>query len=162
MEEDGPGSTQGGGGAIDVAMTTEDEADTVVSKEEASHPQHPPSPPRLNETICLRILSHLDTSEDLYSAALTNRTFYTALKNNELTLMRHLVRTHRRLILHVLGGERRSSPAAFADPSIAARTWVQGQDVARFRPGGTITKPSFAIVVDDSVTGHFERRLQNA
>lgn len=134
MGEDGPGSTQGGdaaggGGAaaaMDVVLTTKEESDIFVSIEETRHPQRAPSPPCLNETVCLHILSHLDTSEDLYSAALTSRTFYAALKNNELILMHHLVRAHRRMTLHVLGGERKSSPAVFADPNIAARTWVGG------------------------------------
>lgn len=56
------------------------------------------------EDICLRILAHLDDSSDLYAAARTNRNFYAAFCNNELVLMRRLVRAHRRLTLSVMVG----------------------------------------------------------
>lgn len=112
----------------DVVMTsTEEDPDMIISEEEESsaslstpltalnntsgHHHQPLSPFPFNEAICLRILSHLDTSDDLYSAALTNRAFYSALKNNELALMRHLVRAHRRLTLHVLDGGLKSPSA---------------------------------------------------
>lgn len=57
-----------------------------------------------DEPTCPRILSRLSTSDDLYAAALTNRTFHAAFKTDELALMRRLVRANRRLTLSALVG----------------------------------------------------------
>ncbi|ROV97170.1 hypothetical protein VPNG_08805 [Cytospora leucostoma] len=63
------------------------------------------------EAICLRIMSSADDFDDLHALALTSRTFYTAFKQNELTLMRHLVRANRRLTLKsLLADSDRLSP----------------------------------------------------
>lgn len=45
-----------------------------------------------DEPTCLRILFHLDTSADLSAAAQTSHAFYAAYRNNELVLLRRLVR----------------------------------------------------------------------
>ncbi|KAJ4386843.1 hypothetical protein N0V93_009741 [Gnomoniopsis smithogilvyi] len=82
--------------------------DSDLETVEKGHPSQIHDAPRLafqpDEATCLRILSFLDASDDLYAAARTNRTFYAAFQRNELALMRRLVRANRRLTLSVLAG----------------------------------------------------------
>ena len=49
-----------------------------------------------NEMVSLRILSYLDDLQDLHATAMVNRSFYSAFKKNELTLMRNLVKVSKR------------------------------------------------------------------
>lgn len=44
-----------------------------------------------NERINLRILSHMDSYDDLHTAAILNKTFYLAYKNNELKLLKNVI-----------------------------------------------------------------------
>lgn len=68
-----------------------------------SHKHHPIPFFYPDEPTCLRILSHLDTSADLSAAAQTSRAFYAAYRNNELALLRRLVRARpRQLTLSAL------------------------------------------------------------
>jgi hypothetical protein len=50
------------------------------------------------ETISLKILSHLEDLQDLHAAAMINKAFYAAYKKHELTLMKSLVKKHRRTL----------------------------------------------------------------
>ncbi|KAK7739049.1 hypothetical protein SLS53_005947 [Cytospora paraplurivora] len=76
-----------------------------------NHIYHPSVTFTPGEAICLRIMSSADNFDDLHALALTSRTFYTAFKQNELPLMRHLVRAHRRLTLKsLLADSDRISP----------------------------------------------------
>lgn len=79
-----------------------------------------------DQATCLRILSFLDASEDLFAAAMTNRTFYAAFQRNELMLMRRLVRANRRLTLSVLVGE--NSLLAIQDQKREAQIAVSEPD----------------------------------
>ncbi|KAJ9155575.1 hypothetical protein NKR23_g1861 [Pleurostoma richardsiae] len=58
----------------------------------------------LDEGTCLRILGLLDSLDDLHAAAMVNRCFYGAFKQNELSLMRNVVKADRRRTLHLLTG----------------------------------------------------------
>lgn len=49
-----------------------------------------------HEDICLRILSHLDDIDDLNSAALVDKGFYTVYKKNEMTLLKNAMRGERK------------------------------------------------------------------
>lgn len=85
----------------------EDGSENTVVDQNPSQVHKAADPPRRiafqpDEATCLRILSFLDASDDLYAAAMTNRTFYAAFQRNELALMRRLVRANRRLTLSVL------------------------------------------------------------
>ncbi|KAI3398092.1 hypothetical protein diail_9845 [Diaporthe ilicicola] len=57
-----------------------------------------------DEALCLRIMRHVETFDDLHALALVSRTFYSAFKTNELALMRPLVSAWRRRTLSALGG----------------------------------------------------------
>lgn len=75
-----------------------------------SHKHRPALSFHPDEPTCLRILSHLDTSADLSAAAQTSRAFYAAYRNNELVLLRGLVRArHRHLTLSALRDGPRQS-----------------------------------------------------
>lgn len=66
-----------------------------------------PSPPPAfapDEALCLRIMRHADTFDDLHALALVSRAFYAAFKKNELALMRPLVGAWRRQTLSALAG----------------------------------------------------------
>lgn len=93
-------------------LSSHEEHDTNMAIDTPYSHQIPATYPRRSSVaftpdapICQRILSHLSTSDDLYSAAMTNRTFYTAFKHNELAFMRRLVRANRRLTLSTLIGQ---------------------------------------------------------
>lgn len=57
-----------------------------------------------DKALCLRIMRHADTFDDLHSLALVSRAFYAAFKENELALMRPLVGAWRRQTLSTLAG----------------------------------------------------------
>lgn len=90
------------------------EADTVGGEEQEAEEGHkagmkwyqPIAAPTFapDEALCLRIMRHAGTFDDLHALALANRTFYTAFKKNELALMRPLVGAWRRLTLGALAG----------------------------------------------------------
>ncbi|ROV93829.1 hypothetical protein VMCG_08787 [Cytospora schulzeri] len=63
---------------------------------------HPPVAFAPDGAVCLRIMSSVDNLDDLHALAVTNRTFYTVFKQNELTLMRRLVKANRRMTLNLL------------------------------------------------------------
>lgn len=50
-----------------------------------------------DETVTLRLLTHLDTIEDLQAAAQVNTAFYAVYKKHELFLMRSLMRAKRKI-----------------------------------------------------------------
>lgn len=104
--------------------------DTVVDQNPSRIPKVADHPRLLafqpDEATCLRILSFLDASDDLYAAAMTNRTFYAAFQRNELALMRRLVRANRRLTLSVLVSK--DSLLAAQDPKEEAATIVYEPD----------------------------------
>ena len=52
-----------------------------------------------NDTICLRILSHLDDIEDLNSAKMIDKGFYGVYKRNEAALLKNVWRAERRRTL---------------------------------------------------------------
>lgn len=81
-------------------------------------PPHRPFTFKPDEAVCLRILSFLDSPDDLYAAALTSRAFYAALKNNELALMRQVVREHRRLTMQILSGTAPSSAVSAVEKGV--------------------------------------------
>lgn len=102
-------------------MDTEDwlpdngnETDTTVGEQEAEEVYtaddmqwYQPSPPPAfapDEALCLRIMRHANTFDDLHALALVSRAFYTAFKKNELALMRPLVGAWRRRTLSALAG----------------------------------------------------------
>lgn len=66
----------------------------------------PSAPPAFDpdEALCLRIMRHAETFDDLHSLALASRAFYAAFKKNELALMRPLVGAWRRQTLSALAG----------------------------------------------------------
>lgn len=51
-----------------------------------------------DEKISLRILSYLDDLQDLHATAMVNKSFYSAFKKHELTLMRNLVKAGKRKV----------------------------------------------------------------
>lgn len=57
-----------------------------------------------DEALCLRIMRHAETFDDLHALALVGRAFYAAFKKNELALMRPLVGPWRRQTLSALAG----------------------------------------------------------
>lgn len=59
-----------------------------------------------DEGICLRILAGVDAFPDLHSAAVINRTVYAVYKQNELELMRNVVRADRRRTASLLVGDK--------------------------------------------------------
>lgn len=66
-----------------------------------------PSPPLAfapDEALCLRIMRHADSFDDLHALALVSHAFYAAFKKNELALMRPLVGAWRRRTLSALAG----------------------------------------------------------
>lgn len=66
-----------------------------------------PSAPRAfepDEALCLRIMRHAETFDDLHSLALASRAFYAVFKKNELALMRPLIGAWRRQTLSALAG----------------------------------------------------------
>lgn len=70
-------------------------------------PVAPPAEEALrDEGICLRILGGVDTFPDLHNAAVINRNVYAVYKQNELELMRNVVRADRRRTASLLVGER--------------------------------------------------------
>lgn len=79
-----------------------------------------------DEQTCLRILSFMDTSDDLYSASMTSRMFYAAFKHNELALMRRLVRAQRRFTLSVLVGAHIHDVGLFHEENRARRPVDRG------------------------------------
>lgn len=81
---------------LEVGLQEEDGSNDVSIGKSHEIPALPFTP---DQQTCLHILSFMDTSDDLYSVAMTSRTFYAAFKHNELALMRRLVRTQRRLTL---------------------------------------------------------------
>lgn len=69
--------------------------------------RHKPLPPLAfapDEALCLRILRHTETFDDLHALALVSPASYAAFKNNELALMRPLVGAWRRQTLSALAG----------------------------------------------------------
>jgi hypothetical protein len=64
----------------------------------------PPSAFAPDEALCLRIMRHTTTFDDLHALALVSPAFYAAFKNNELALMRPLVGAWRRQTLSSLTG----------------------------------------------------------
>ncbi|KKY35767.1 hypothetical protein UCDDA912_g04252 [Diaporthe ampelina] len=112
------GSSEGTRGLLQ--MDTEDwppesgtEAETVEGEEQEAEGhiadmqwyQPVPAPAFApDEDLCLRIMGHAGTFDDLHALALANRTFYAAFKKNELALMRPLVGAWRRLALGALAG----------------------------------------------------------
>jgi hypothetical protein len=64
-----------------------------------------------NEEICLRILSHIDNLEDLISAAMIDKGFYSAYKRNEAYLLKN-----------VMKAERRRTMSFSPDPAIVRNT----------------------------------------
>lgn len=52
--------------------------------------------PVINRDISLRILSHIDDMDDLNSAAMVDKTFYQAYKQNEAALLKSVMRAERR------------------------------------------------------------------
>ena len=71
------------------------------SKEDLGSDQSPPPTPppetlSSHESICLRILSHLDDIDDLNSAALIDRGFYAVYKKNEVSLLKNVMRGERK------------------------------------------------------------------
>ncbi|KAG6367743.1 hypothetical protein INS49_001938 [Diaporthe citri] len=68
---------------------------------------HRPRPPPAfapDEALCLRIMRHAETFDDLHALALASHTFYAAFEKNELALMRPLVGAWRRQTLSALAG----------------------------------------------------------
>lgn len=65
-----------------------------------------------DEGICLRILAGVDAFPDLHSAAVINRTVYAVYKQNELELMRNVVRADRRRTASLLVGDKGDDGAA--------------------------------------------------
>lgn len=63
---------------------------------------HPPVAFAPDESVCLRIMSSVNNFDDLHAVAVANRTFYSAFKQNELVLMRRLVKSKRRQTLSIL------------------------------------------------------------
>lgn len=47
---------------------------------------------RAREEVALTIMGHLDNLEDVYNAALINKSFFAAFKNNELAVMKGLIK----------------------------------------------------------------------
>lgn len=80
----------------------EGEEDGVNDRQYYQH--DPPAGAAPDEAICLRIMRHADTFDDLHALALVSRAFYSAFKANELALMRPLVSAWRRRTLGALGG----------------------------------------------------------
>ncbi|KAK7709534.1 hypothetical protein SLS63_013212 [Diaporthe eres] len=58
-----------------------------------------------DEALCLRIMRHAETFDDLHALALVSHAFYAAFKKNELALMRPLVGAWRRQTLSALAGD---------------------------------------------------------
>ncbi|OIW30838.1 hypothetical protein CONLIGDRAFT_553295, partial [Coniochaeta ligniaria NRRL 30616] len=67
-----------------------------VTDSPATPRQEEPSAVDEDEGICLRILGGVDTFPDLHNAAVINRSVYAVYKQNELELMRNVVRADRR------------------------------------------------------------------
>ncbi|KUI63975.1 hypothetical protein VM1G_10767 [Cytospora mali] len=83
-----------------------DDADADADEADDGHwVNRPPVTFIPDSSDCLRIMSAVDSFEDLHALAVTNRTFYTTFRQNELTLMRRLVKANRRLTLNVLLAE---------------------------------------------------------
>lgn len=82
------------------------EGSTHIDGETAAHAL--PLAFQPDEATCLRIMSFLHASDDLYAAAMTSRTFYAVFKRHELFLIRRLVKSNRRLTLSVLAGREES------------------------------------------------------
>ena len=71
--------------------------DDDVQKENPSMSSH--------ETICLRILSHLDDEDDLSNAAMIDKGFYGAYKRNEAALLKNVMKAVRRRTMSTVTGE---------------------------------------------------------
>ncbi|KAL1865874.1 hypothetical protein Daus18300_006986 [Diaporthe australafricana] len=73
--------------------------------DDRQYSQHdPPAGAAPDEALCLRIMRHADTFDDLHALALVSRAFYSAFKTNELALMRPLVSAWQRRTLGALRG----------------------------------------------------------
>jgi len=92
------------------AGPTEDRYDDVQDVSELEAPSHPPG--RLkrfgalsNENVSFRILSYIDDPDDLSSAAMIDKSFYSAYKRNEALLLRNVMKAERRRTLSQVGPE---------------------------------------------------------
>jgi len=73
--------------------------DTLREVFELPAPMEPKEPDPVgaaDDAISLRIMSYIVDLQDLHAAAMINKSFYSAFKKNELTLMRNLVKAGKR------------------------------------------------------------------
>lgn len=92
------------------------------------------------DATCLRIMGSVENLEDLHALAVTNRTFYTAFKQNELALMRCLVRANRRLTLNVLvSNNDRSLPSGTREGRDNDKVLLQVTEDAAMSENGSDT-----------------------
>lgn len=102
----GLGLAEGESGAVTTAM----ESLVLSETEEGSNPAAPRLAPAeealRDEGICLRVLGSVDAFPDLHSAAVVNRNMYAVYKQNELELMRNVVRADRRRTVMLLVGNK--------------------------------------------------------
>ena len=90
-----------------------------------------------NETISLRILSYLDDLQDLHATAMVNKSFYSAFKKHELTLMRNLIKAGKRK-----GAANMSLNGVVSHQDETPTTQINGH-VSPVRPDSTYKVPKF-------------------
>jgi hypothetical protein len=110
----GLGLAEGKTSAVTAAM--ENLGLSEAEEEGRPAPVVPPAEEALrDEGICLRILGGVDTFPDLHNAAVINRNVYAVYKQNELELMRNVVRADRRRTVSLLIGEKAEDGSAGVD-----------------------------------------------
>ncbi|TVY65590.1 hypothetical protein LSUE1_G006929 [Lachnellula suecica] len=75
-----------------------------------------------NESISLQILSYIDDLDDLSSAAMIDKSFYSAYKRNEASLLRNVMKAERKRTMSHVGPEllrfKSSTSAEFVKPRL--------------------------------------------
>ncbi|TVY27577.1 hypothetical protein LHYA1_G004042 [Lachnellula hyalina] len=79
-----------------------------------------------NESVSLRVLSQIDNLEDLSSAAMIDKTFYSAYKRNEASLLKNVMKAERRRTISQINPEilvfRNSRAVNSDDLSVSTNT----------------------------------------
>ncbi|KUI60839.1 hypothetical protein VP1G_08042 [Cytospora mali] len=140
----GPEATVGSSKSYseDASLTGDEDSDDADDDADEADDGHwvnrPPVTFIPNNSVCLRIMSAVDNFEDLHTLAVTNRTFYATFKQNELTLMRRLVKANRRLTL--------SAPLAEGGGPLPSKTERRDDDKVLLQIKEAMTTPTTASV----------------
>jgi hypothetical protein len=107
---------------------------------ELEAPLHPPKKVKRfgmsNEGVSLRILSHIDDLDDLSSAAMIDKTFYSAYKRNEASLLKNVMKAERKRTMSQVGPEiagfRNSLRPRVMDPSRLSVSTNTGDEDSKY------------------------------